>query len=88
MTGLRVMSNIDLNKNQCLLISETRQTGKSARMNIHSGVSSIALVLFFGNLLLFDALGSVLFEFLVLLHDLALAALALSTTSGTVDVNC
>lgn len=54
-------------------------------MNVHSGVVSIALVLFLGDLLLFDTLGSILFEFLVLLHDLALAALALSTSSGTIS---
>lgn len=83
---LKMMSKIDLNKDQFLLISETRETGKTARMNIHSGVASIALAFFLGNLLLFDALGSVLFEFLVLLHNLALATLALSTTSGTVGV--
>lgn len=56
-------------------------------MNVHSGVSSIALVVYLGNLLLFDALGSVLVEFLVLLHDFALAALALSTSSGTIGNN-
>jgi hypothetical protein len=55
-------------------------------VDVHSSVSSIALVLFLGNLLLFDALGSVLFEFLVLLQDLALAALALATSSGTIGV--
>lgn len=84
--GLRVMSKIDFSKNQFLSTLETRETGKTARMNVHSGVSSIALVLFLGSLFLFDALRSVLVEFLVLLHDLALAALTLSTTSGTVGV--
>lgn len=86
MAGLRVMSINDFSKNEFFLTSETRETGKTARMDVHSGVSSIALVLFLGNLFLLDALRSVLIEFLVLLHDLALTALALSTTSGAVGV--
>lgn len=67
---------------------ETRETGQTAGMNVHSRVvsASIALVLFLGNLFLFDALGSVLVEFLVLLQDLALAALTLSASSGTIGL--